>query len=304
MLQAEKGVHSIMDRARQNSHTVEDFKEKGCAIHKEPEDEEYLCWLTAEEKECLQFLLETINSLDADEQTREDEAESSTHFSEKEQNVQGGTETCEGFVNFKRKPRLEISQRALSETVKATDKTEHQSAAFKVKMTKSFSEESPGVSVSRDPKSFRKVAGTHPGHLKKFDTIMRSGVNVQELRARFVAQRAASDLGALPKSTEVSGANKQSVQLSGVVKSPREEALHKLGLLERNQSLPSLICPPETFLACTQVADSAVQHYETTQGVSRLSGGSSSMINSSGTSQSSGGNDHEQALRKLGLLKF
>nr|XP_033782021.1 uncharacterized protein LOC117351197 isoform X2 [Geotrypetes seraphini] len=268
-------------------------------IHILIKDEDYLCRLTAEEKESLEFLLETINSLDAEEETQECETELSTHSSQKAQNVPDGTEECKSSIDFKRNPRLEMSQKALSETSTTLGRPEHQSDTSKVKMTNSFSEESPGLSVTRDPKNLRKVAETHPGHLKKFDTIMKSGVNVQELRARFAAQRAATHLGASAKATEVSEANKQSAQLSGAVRSPREEALHKLGILKRNQSLPSMTCPPEAFAACSQVAHSTVQNCETTQGVSRLSGGPSSRA-----SQSSEGNDHKQALRKLGLLKF
>ncbi|XP_029457071.1 uncharacterized protein LOC115091191 isoform X2 [Rhinatrema bivittatum] len=300
MHQTEQKVQTIMDGATKKNHTVEDFKEEGSSVHTDPEEEDYLCWLTEEEKECLQFLLETINSLDVEE-SQEYGADSSSHTSEKAQNLQDGTEECDSLVNFNRKPKLEMSQRTSTETKRAADKSECQSAASAMKMIKSFSEEFPGVSFTGNPESLRKLAGSHPSHLRKFDTIMRSGVNVQELRARFVAQRGVSDLGVSPKATEVSGATKQPIQTSGIVRSPREEALHKLGLLQTNQSLPSMTCPSETFVAG---ALSAGQNCDITQGVSKISEEPSVAIASSSISQSSGGNNHQEALRKLGLLKF
>lgn len=183
------------------------------------EGEDFLSRLTDEERECLQYLLETIDSLDQDE----------------DENANNDPDTNE-LRNSTGLQDPERSQRGLAESVKQSHKTEHDRTSTKMKIVKSFSEDGPGLSITVTPDTGQKSTSSHPSHLRKFDTIMRSGVNVQELRARFIRQQGNSSLEDASKGTELSMASKQHPQAMRNQMSPRQEALQKLGLLKINQS--------------------------------------------------------------------
>lgn len=184
------------------------------------EGEDFFSRLTDEEKECLQYLLETIDSLDQDE----------------DENANNDPDTNEQLRNSAGLQDLDRSQRGLTESVKQSDKTEHDPTSTKMKIVKSFSEDCPGLSITVTPDTGQKSTSSHPSHLRKFDTIMRSGVNVQELRARFIRQQGNSSFEDASKGTEPSLASKQLPQATRNQMSPRQEALQKLGLLNINQS--------------------------------------------------------------------
>ncbi|XP_072276745.1 uncharacterized protein [Pyxicephalus adspersus] len=183
------------------------------------ESEDFLSCLTDEEKECLQYLLETIDSLDQDE----DENANSDH--DTGMHMRNSTAGLQD-----RSTKI----RSLSESVKVSEKTEHSHTPSKMKIVKSYSEDCPGFSITVSPDTGQRSTSSHPSHLRKFDTIMRSGVNVQELRARFIQQTSSSSFEESSKETSLS--SKQLPQAARNQVSPRQEALQKLGLLKLNQS--------------------------------------------------------------------
>lgn len=109
-------------------------------------------------------------------------------------------------------------------------------AAAKSKMIKSRSEESDDVTLRRwsDPyhsqaKLPARSANSHPAHSKKFDTILKSGVNVQELRLRFLHHLDNSAPAKQP-------ANDTVRLLTDAQRSTRDEAMQKLGFLQRDKA--------------------------------------------------------------------
>ncbi|ETE69872.1 hypothetical protein L345_04317, partial [Ophiophagus hannah] len=99
-----------------------------------------------------------------------------------------------------------------------------------------LSEESDEVTLTRWSDLYRprakfppRSANSHPTHVKKFDTILKSGVNVQELRSRFLHHH--------DSSAPVKQPAKDSLRLlSSAQRSMRDEALQKLGFLQRDKA--------------------------------------------------------------------
>ncbi|XP_068107619.1 uncharacterized protein [Hyperolius riggenbachi] len=192
-------------------------EEKALEDDSNAEREDFLSCLTDEEKECLQYLLETIDSLDQDEDENANDQDTG-------ENLRNSTE---GLQDQDR------SLRGLNESVKVLDKTEHKTPP-KMKIMKSYSEDCPGLSITVSPETGQRSTSSHPSHLRKFDTIMRSGVNVQELRARFIRQQSSTSLE--DSSKDLSTPTKHVSPVPRNQMSPRQEALQKLGLLKRDQS--------------------------------------------------------------------
>ncbi|OCT85878.1 uncharacterized protein LOC108714685 isoform X2 [Xenopus laevis] len=185
------------------------------------ESEDFFLTLTEEERECLQYLLKTIDSLEDDNQ--EDSKDPNTN-----------QDTIDDFANSaQHEGNLDRNQRGLSESTKTADKTDYEPSVSKMRIIKSFSEDFPGRSITVTSDGGHKSTSSHPSHLRKFDTIMRSGVNVQELRARFISEQEPSPMGDHTKSSGAAGAKQPPVPWNP--KSPRQEALQKLGLLKRKQ---------------------------------------------------------------------
>ncbi|XP_075687822.1 uncharacterized protein LOC142656796 [Rhinoderma darwinii] len=212
------------------------------------EDEDFFCRLTDEEKECLQYLLETIDSLDQDE----------------DENANNDPDTNDPLRISPGLQDPERNRKGVSESVKQSDKTEHDPTSTKMKIVKSFSEDCPGLSITVTPDTGQKLTSSHPSHLRKFDTIMRSGVNVQELRARFIRQQGNSSFEDASKGTELSLASKPLPQGTRNQMSPRQEALQKLGLLNM---IPSNTNPPEELHGMDQ--NPPVQNNEINQNQSK-----------------------------------
>ncbi|XP_073425716.1 uncharacterized protein [Dendrobates tinctorius] len=183
------------------------------------EGEDFFSRLTDEEKECLQYLLATIDSLDQDE----------------DENANNDADSNEHLRNSSGLPDLNSSRKGLTESVNQSNKSEHEPTPSKMKIIKSLSEDGPGLSITVTPDTGQKTTSSHPSHLRKFDTIMRSGVNVQELRARFIHQQANPSFEDSSKETELSSDSKEVPQATCNQMSPRQEALQKLGLLKINQ---------------------------------------------------------------------
>ncbi|KAM8931184.1 uncharacterized protein RCH25_007115 [Pelodytes ibericus] len=196
-------------------------KKKSSDVAHTLESEDFFAQLTDEEKECLQYLLETIDSLEDDDENANLDKEDREHFG-------NSTDT-----HTERK--FEQNLRRLSEGAKVSDLIEpEQPSSSKMKIIKSFSEDCPGFSITVSPETGQRSAGSHPSHLRKFDTIMKSGVNVQELRARFIRQQANPSSEDHTKGPELSGASKEAIPVTRNPMSARQEALQKLGLLQRN----------------------------------------------------------------------
>ncbi|KAM5126722.1 uncharacterized protein ACMZJ9_021174 [Mantella aurantiaca] len=184
------------------------------AMEEDPdlEGDDFLSQLTEEEKECLQFWLKTIDSLDQEEDDDRNLRNSPGSLQDQNRKL-----------------------RSLSESIKVSEKSDHgHHMPSKMKIVKSYSEDSPGFSITVSPNTGQRSTSSHPSHLRKFDTIMRSGVNVQELRARFNLQPDNSSLEDSSKETSLSSRHLTQAARSHV--SPRLEALQKLGLLKVKQN--------------------------------------------------------------------
>ncbi|XP_032997771.1 uncharacterized protein LOC117042332 [Lacerta agilis] len=210
-------------------------------------DEDFFSGLSPEEKECLENLLQTIDSLDEDllgdddVDGDDDEEEEGSHQELAE--PLGAEDQCKDSVDS----RMQQSTPVEAASAKPGSP---RPAHSKIKMTKSLSEESADITRRRgrpNPSSPRargphRLAESHPAYFRKFDTIMRSGVNVQELRSRFLHHLDIST--AVREPTEAAaGTDKQPLPLPGGQRSPRDEALKKLGLFQRISSVPNMKSP-------------------------------------------------------------
>ncbi|XP_061474848.1 uncharacterized protein LOC133380811 [Rhineura floridana] len=199
------------------------------------DDEDFLSGLSPEEKECLEYLLQTINTLDGD--ALDDDEGSHEEMVES----LGAENQCKNNDDSRTQQNTSVEA--------APTKPGPCSAFSKIKMIKSLSEESGDIALKGRPdphcpkaKGPHRLADSHPTHFRKYDTIMRSGVNVQELRSRFLLQLDSS--ATIREATEdVARTNKQPLPLPRGQQSPRDEALQKLGLLQRTSSSPNMNSP-------------------------------------------------------------
>ncbi|XP_053234487.1 uncharacterized protein LOC128408572 [Podarcis raffonei] len=207
-------------------------------------DEDFFSGLSPEEKDCLENLLQTIDSLDEDllDDEEEEAKEEEDEVSHQElAEPLGAEDQCKDSVDSR------VLQSTSVEAASAKPSSPRP-ALSKIKMTKSFSEESADITLRRSrpnpspPRGPRRLAESHPAYFRKFDTIMRSGVNVQELRSRFLHHRDISTAVRGPTEGAV-GTDKQPLPLPGGQRSPRDEALQKLGLFQRISSVPNMKSP-------------------------------------------------------------
>ncbi|XP_063282787.1 specifically androgen-regulated gene protein-like [Pelobates fuscus] len=208
-------------------------KKEASNIESTLESEDFFCRLTDEEKECLQYLLETINSLEAedDDENANVVQENGEHFGNA---TDPGTEM------------LDQNLRRLGASINVSDKTEPGASSSKMKIMKSLSEDVPGFSITVSPETGKRSTGSHPSHMRKFDTIMKSGVNVQELRALFIHQQTKSSAEDNSKGLELPGAPKLPMLIECNPKSARLEALQKLGFLKTQSSSDETQNPHDT----------------------------------------------------------
>ncbi|XP_063147512.1 uncharacterized protein LOC134489031 [Candoia aspera] len=223
------------EKARNNCQTMEQMPEEETRqlipeLSPEgfsKEDEDFLSGLNPEERECLEYLLQTINTLDK-EILGDDER---NH--EKMEGSPGSQDPCQHSVICSMQQPSKFEEAAPLKPGPCP-------AVSKSKMTKSLSEESDEVTSRRwsdlccpQAKLPPRSANSHPTRFKKFDTILKSGVNVQELRSRFLLH--------LDISAPVKEPAKDTVRLikpaglsSNAQRSTRDEALQKLGFLQKN----------------------------------------------------------------------
>ncbi|XP_038668320.1 uncharacterized protein LOC119973874 [Scyliorhinus canicula] len=291
------------------------FNTEGEAATLSKEDE-FLRHLSQEEKECLSFLIETIDSLEV-----ELEADDEEGVTKGESTISDGFYEFLGMVCSTRQtedtadpdvagccdnigiignvdvitsnpPDLRINNRG-PELVSVVDSAPNQTALEEGKkekesMKRQRSETATALepkvlnqsreTASSDDQSSARALTLLPAHAKKFDTILRSGVSVQELRAQVLARL--SESGQKKPATQVEGlaAQSNSLRLLGrpEQKAARQDALQRLGLLKF------------------------------TGGLSNISNSSTSSqpLGTEGTPQPPTEKDHKEALKKLGLLNL
>ncbi|KAM6470575.1 uncharacterized protein PHA67_019793 isoform 1-T4 [Liasis olivaceus] len=241
------------EKTRNNYHTMEQMPKKETSqvipgLNPEgfsKEDEDFLSGLNPEEKECLEYLLQTINTLD------KEILEDNEWSHEKMEESLGSQDQCQDSVICSKQ-----QQNKFGET--APLKPGPCPAVSKSKMIKSLSEEFDEIALRRrsdlycQAKLTPKSANSHPTHLKKFDTILKSGVNVQELRSRFLLQLGSSAPVKEPAKDAVR-LIKPAGLLSNAQRSTRDEALQKLGFLQRNT--PFLNADQHTQFPCAERPD-------------------------------------------------
>ncbi|XP_078515445.1 uncharacterized protein LOC144780812 [Lissotriton helveticus] len=218
-----------------NKDIMENLPGDGSSTEAELE-EDFLRWLTEDERECLEYLLETIKALEEDlgEETPVEGARSEIISQDCPDVKQEG----DSFNGVSRQTMQGKGQMTSGKSDVAVNTTMTQVPNDpKTNPPKSHSEGSSEEPPTAAQEGLNKLVNLHPSYLRKFDTIMRSGVNVQELRARFVTQHAtASSLDEEAKTSEQICPSKQVLVFPGVHTSPREKALQKLGLLKKNQT--------------------------------------------------------------------
>ncbi|XP_067855190.1 proline and serine-rich protein 2-like [Heptranchias perlo] len=281
-------------------------------------EDEFLRHLSHEEKECLSFLIETIDSLEVE--LEEDDEEGVTKgdsiisdgfyeflgmvCSTRQTDGTAGPDdagscdnvgTIRNVDTFTSSPPAEMINNRDTESVPGLYTTPNQTAASEEGMkekepikhrgsetTIAFESNISNQSRDTSPDEQRspRTLTLLPAHAKKFDTILRSGVSVQELRAQVLARLSGS--GQRP-SSQVAGlaAQPNSLRLLGgpEQKAARQEALQRLGL------------------------------WKFTGGLSNSNSSSSQTLAMEGAQQSKSPQsptekDHEEALKKLGLLNL
>ncbi|XP_060617008.2 uncharacterized protein [Anolis sagrei] len=198
--------------------------------------------LNPEEKECLEYFLQTINTVDGDILKDNDE-ESHEEMSES----LGPEDQVEHAVDSR------IQESMPLEAAPAKPVSPHPDVSA-TKTIKPPSEDCGDITLrirSNCPKIMgpHRLADPHPVNLRKFDTIMRSGVNVQELRSRFLLQLDGS-----------AGADRETTDIS------KDGGLQKLNILQRNKSVPTTKSPQESSTCQqTQISPAEKMGHEVTE---------------------------------------
>ncbi|KAG8127907.1 hypothetical protein E2320_014784 [Naja naja] len=195
-----------IEKARKTHHRMEQMPKEETSqlipgLNPE-EDEDFLSGLNPEEKECLDFLIQTINNLD------KEVSEDNEWSHEKTEGSLGSQDQCQQHVICSMQQRSKFGEGAPLKHVPCP-------AVTKSKVIRSRSEESDEIALRRWSDLHRprakfppRLANSHPTHLKKFDTILKSGVNVQELRSHFLHHHDSS-----PDSAPVKQPAKDSLRL-------------------------------------------------------------------------------------------
>ncbi|XP_048403372.1 uncharacterized protein LOC125460227 [Stegostoma tigrinum] len=283
-------------------------------------EDEFLRHLSQEEKECLSYLIETIDSLDVDLEQDDEEGLTkgdgviSDGFYEflgmvcssrqtKDTASADGAATCDsiGIIGnvdtiSSSSPAQVISDKD-TESIPVGDTTPNQATTFKESKQRKESMKHQGCETiialetkpsdqsretSTDEQSSSRTLTLLPAHAKKFDTILRSGVSVQELRAQVLARLSGSGQKKPSGQMEGLAAQSDSLRLLGrpEQKAARQDALQRLGLVKFAGG----------FSNSNNSSSSQPFATEGTQQLKSL--------------QSPKETDHREALKKLGLLNL
>ncbi|XP_067908114.1 uncharacterized protein [Heterodontus francisci] len=282
-------------------------------------EDAFLCHLSQDEKECLSFLIETIDSLeveleedDEEEVMKEDSIINdgfyeflgmvcSTHQTE----ATAGPDDAGNCDNIgiignvdtitSSPPAQMISNRGL-ESVPVVDATFNQTAASeegKEKEPMKYQGSETAIALgsnasdqsretTSDEQSSTRTLTLLPAHAKKFDTILRSGVSVQELRAQVLARLNGSVQKKPSSQVEGLAVQSNSLRLLGgpEQKAARQDALQRLGLWKLTGGFSNSNSSSSSQSLATEEAQQLKSPQSPTE------------------------KDHKEALKKLGLLNL
>ncbi|XP_043563686.1 uncharacterized protein LOC122558870 isoform X2 [Chiloscyllium plagiosum] len=283
-------------------------------------EDEFLRHLSQEEKECLSFLIETIDSLEVELEQDDDEG-----LAKGDATISDGFYEFLGMVCSTRQtedtasadvaapcdsigiignvdiitasPPAQVISNRDTKSNSVVDTTPNQTAAFKDSKQGKESMRHQGSetiialetkpsdqskATPSDEQSSSRTLTLLPAHSKKFDTILRSGVSVQELRAQVLARLSGSSQKKPSGQMESLASQSDSLRLLGrpEQKAARQDALQRLGLVKftgglSNSNNPSILQPFAT------------------EGTQQLK-----------SSQSPKETGHRESLKKLGLLNL
>nr|XP_006006331.1 PREDICTED: uncharacterized protein LOC102362702 [Latimeria chalumnae] len=258
--QAEKTKAVNMDLGPDNIHTSEESK---ITFHPSEtnEDEDFSNHLSAEERECLKYLSETIESFEIEllaNSLERNRSLGTDHISDTQDNrtrilTNNNSTASDEVTSDDCTERKGTTERTGMVTESSSRGPQKQKPGLKAEihqseLHRSHSDETSGSLSKKGPQTSslqtagpRRAPILHPASTKKFETLLRSGVSVQELRSQVLARlgRPSQEESTSPR--ETSGATSNHVHFSPGYdhKNPRTEALQKLGLTQRSQSLPS-----------------------------------------------------------------
>ncbi|XP_059800775.1 uncharacterized protein LOC132378075 isoform X2 [Hypanus sabinus] len=255
-----------------------DAEEEAITFSKE---DEFLCHLSQEEKECLGFLIETIDALEVD--LEEDDKEGATMgegtigdgfyeflgmvCSTRPTDKAAGPDesgTCDYAIGkagaVATSPATEKANIRSMAAVPGLDPTPNQKATAErdekqKKLLKyqgseaTMGLESKSTKLSRiDEQCPSRSLTLLPAHARKFDTILRSGVSVQELRAQVLARLSGSAQQQPGSQTEGLATQSHSVRLLGVPeqRATRQLALQKPGSTDSTSARPQKSASPQS----------------------------------------------------------
>eukprot|EP00062_Callorhinchus_milii_P006048 gi/632946802/ref/XP_007888738.1/ PREDICTED: uncharacterized protein LOC103176784 [Callorhinchus milii] len=221
------------------------------------QEDTFLSYLTQEEKECLGFLIETIDSLEVEDDgvavlSKGDDTISNEFLDmmcgnhQIEATADGDETHCSGHESKSANSvamtvSSKINDGATGSASGSHPTAEEQEREKAVKrsgsgfqsMVSNLSQETSYL----EQRPIRSLA-LMPAHAKKFDTILRSGVSVQELRARVVALLDGTEQESPDSRPKGPAIQSNSFRLLRGLehKAAQWEALHKLGLLKCSES--------------------------------------------------------------------
>ncbi|KAK6480579.1 proline and serine-rich protein 2-like [Huso huso] len=242
-------------------------------------DEDIFSYLSNEEQECLKYLMDTIDSLEADMVADDQEERTGTHcpyvlFLDNADDRDGG-------------PNIEPEQEEVTPAAEEPQNPNPVTADHnhQLEMPTSAPLDIPAIRPQTlvSPRLARS-SSHQPAHVRKFDTILRSGVSVQELRAQVLARFGGTCTDESSNLREGPRSPTSLFPEGSDFNSPRVDALQKLGFLKTPEEAPT---PP---------GSPREQKYSQSPPDSTMS--------SPQMSSTIEDKDHQEALKKLGLLRL
>lgn len=242
-------------------------------------DEDIFSYLSNEEQECLKYLMDTIDSLEADMVA--DDQEERTGGAQETETLTDNADDRDGGPNIE--PEQEEVTPAAEEPQNPNPVTADHN--HQLEMPTSAPLDIPAIRPQTlvSPRLARS-SSHQPAHVRKFDTILRSGVSVQELRAQVLARFSGTCTDESSNLREGPRSPTSLFPEGSDFNSPRVDALQKLGFLKTPEEAPTPPGSPREQ-KCSQSPP------DTTMSSPQMS----STIEDK---------DHQEALKKLGLLQL
>ncbi|XP_041080361.1 uncharacterized protein LOC121297867 isoform X1 [Polyodon spathula] len=249
----------------------------------EPANEELnkdmFSYLSNEEKECLKYLMDTIDSLEADMVA--DDQEERTGGAQETGTLIDNADDRDSGLNTE--PEQEEVTPAAEEPQNPNPATVDHNHQLEMPTCAPLDIQALRPQTLVSPRLARS-SSHQPAHVRKFDTILRSGVSVQELRAQVLARFGGTCTDESSNLREGPRSPTSLFPEGSDFNSPRVDALQKLGLLKTTEEAPTLPespkeqkysqSPPNTTMSSHQLASTIEDK------------------------------DHQEALEKLGLLQL